>query len=165
LTNAAAPVGGTIADGFTVSAEDVAVLPLYDPVIVTEVDTVTVAVGTLNVCELEPAATVTLAVGNAALEPVSVTAAPPLGAAADSFTVIFTLPPPVTEEGETVTDDSATGSKFTVAFAEELPNVAVTVTGCDDETLPAVIVNVPEVEPAATLTEAGVVRSALLSES
>jgi len=95
---------------------------------VTEVATVTVAVGRLKLCEVEPAATVTFAAGNAAAEPVSAMAAPPLGAGPDRVTVTLTVLPPTTEVDDNETELSLSGIRFTVAFWEEPERVAVTVT-------------------------------------
>ena len=58
---------------------------------VTGVELATDAVGKLNVWELLPVLIVTLAAGNAAFDPVSVIAAPPLGTAAVRFTVTLTF--------------------------------------------------------------------------
>ncbi len=72
---------------------------------VTEVDAVTVAVLTVNVALLAPAATVTLVgtVATAVLLLDKLTTAPPLGASPLSVTVPCEVFPPVTLVGETPT--------------------------------------------------------------
>src|SRR5690242_582927 len=102
-------------------------MPPYAAVTVTEVGAATTAVGTLNVCEVKPAVTVTLAVGNAAAEPVSVTAAPPGGLDAVRVTVTFTLVPPTTVLGETDTDDTVGPVDCTIWMAETLALVTTPV--------------------------------------
>jgi hypothetical protein len=78
---------------------------------VTVFDDVTVLVPTVNVFELDPAATRTLegTVAVAVLELVSVTVAPPAGADAVSVAVPCEGLPPVTEEGERLIEASAAG--------------------------------------------------------
>ncbi len=61
-------------------------------------------VGSETVWDVLPAGTITSPPGNAALEPVRATAAPPEGAARDRVTVAFTLVPPVTDPGEMATE-------------------------------------------------------------
>ena len=100
-------VGVADAAGFTVIAV-VRDAPLYDAVIVTAVEVVTLLVVTVKVLLVAPAGTVTLAGTDAALElSESETTAPPLGAAALSVTVPVEELPPVTLVGLTVTDDRA----------------------------------------------------------
>jgi hypothetical protein len=93
--------------GVTVSAA-VRVTPAYPAVIVTVLEAETAAVVTANVALVLPAGTVTLA-GRPA-SPTGVTpretAAPPVGAAADSVTVPWTEPPPATVVGVTTSDAS-----------------------------------------------------------
>jgi hypothetical protein len=94
--------------GVTVSVV-VLLAPLYDAVSVTVVLPVTAEVATANDALVTPAATVTL-VGTVAapvLLLVSVTTAPPAGAAADRVTVPFDPAPPTTDDGLTVTADNA----------------------------------------------------------
>lgn len=76
------------------------------PVIVADVDDDTVAVVTVNVRLVDPAATVTLAgtVAAAVLLLDSATTAPPDKAAADSVTVPCDVPPPVTLDGDNDTE-------------------------------------------------------------
>jgi len=95
---------------------------------VTEVAVVTVFVGRLKLCELDPAGTTTLAEGNADEDPVNVTLAPPLGAGPDNVTVTLTLFPPVTDAGDAETELTASAARFTVVLWDELERVAVTVT-------------------------------------
>lgn len=103
LTN----VGVAGAAGFTVSVA-VRDAPLNVPVIVTEVDAVTLLVVTVKVALVAPEGTVTLPGTVAALElSESDTTAPPLGAAALRVTLPVDELPPVTLVGVTVTDDRA----------------------------------------------------------
>src|SRR5206468_6700676 len=107
---AAQPVTGarlTVTDeivGFTTSVAVLAA-PLYAAVIVTVVTVVTVLLVITKVAVVAPAATVTEAGTAAALMLllVSVTTAPPAGAAVASVTVPVLAAPPVTEAGFTVT--------------------------------------------------------------
>jgi hypothetical protein len=97
--------GGT---GVTVSVVGL-LTPLYEAVSVTAVLVVTETVVTANDALVAAAATVTL-VGTVAaplLLLVSVTTAPPDGAAADKLTVPFAPVPPTTDDGLTVTADNA----------------------------------------------------------
>jgi len=152
--------------GFTVS---VAVLttPLYVAVMVTVVGTVTAAlVVTGNVAIVAPAATVTepeagtLAFG---LLLVSVTTAPPVGAALPSVTVPVLPLPPVTAAGKTLTPTSR-GFSVSVEFVDAPRHVAVMVACVGTVTTLVVTWNVAIVAPAATVTEpeAGTVAAALL---
>jgi hypothetical protein len=106
-------VGETLTDctagGFTVNEFEVADEPAYEAVTVTGVAEETGLVGSVfEVNDVWLAGTVRLPVGNAAFDPVSVTSAPPLGAAAVRVTVTLTLLPPVTDAGDTDTDCTAT---------------------------------------------------------
>jgi hypothetical protein len=95
-------------------------------VIVTEVAVVTAFVGRLKLCEVIPAATTTLAEGNADADPVKVTVAPPVGAGPDSVTVTLTLFPPVTDPGDAETELTASAVRLTVVLWDDAARVAVT---------------------------------------
>jgi hypothetical protein len=94
--------------GRTVSVA-VLVTPEYTAVMVTEVETATPVVPTVNVAVVAPAATVIEAgtVAAAVLELDSVTTAPPAGAAAVNVTVPVAGLPPTIVDGATLTDVSA----------------------------------------------------------
>jgi len=96
----------------------------------------------------------------------NVTEAPPLRAAVVSVIVQVELPAPVREAGLQVSPLTSTEASVTLTAAEaEAPfAVAVIVTGVAAETAAAAAVNVAVALPAATVTEAGTVRAALLSE-
>ena len=118
----------------------------------------------VKVAVVAPAATVTLegTVAAAVLPLVSVTAAPPAGAAPFNFTVPVDVPPPVTEVGLTVTELIAGAFTVNVAFCVEPLNVAEIV----DEVLLAtgvvVTVKVADFAPGATVTLAATVAAAVL---
>ena len=99
------------------------------------------------------------------MEPVSATAAPVLGAGPLNVTVTPRLLPPVSEEVETPTETTVSGTRLTDAVLDELPSVAVMVAVCDVVTEPVVAAKVAVVALAATETEVGTVRVALLSDS
>src|SRR5262249_55088194 len=142
------------APGFTVS---VAALftPLLVALMVTRVDAVTALLVTVNTALLAPAGTVTLAgtVATAVLLLVSVTTAPPEGAALVNVTVPCDVLPPTTLVGLSANDDNEAGggaSGFTV-------NVAVLVTPAPETeivtrvgvvTVPVKMSNAPTVTPA-----------------
>jgi hypothetical protein len=88
-------------------------------VMVTEVPAVTVLVVMVNVADVLPAGTFTLAGTTAAavLLLCNETAAPPVGAAADSVTVPVEFAPPVTDVGFKVSDDAVTAAGVTVSVA------------------------------------------------
>jgi hypothetical protein len=125
---------------------------------------VTEVVVTVNVALVAPAATVTLAgtVATEVLLLVSVTAAPPAGAAPFKVTVPVDEVPPVTLVGLSVTLEGM--GALTARFADfvvplntaEILTVAFAATGV------VVIVNVALVVPAATVTLAGTVAAAVL---
>ena len=74
----------------------------------------------MKATDVRPAGTVTLAGTDAidGLELASVTTVPPAGAARESVTVPTELPPPVTVDGLSLTDDSAgSGAGVTVTVA------------------------------------------------
>jgi hypothetical protein len=78
-------------------------LPSYEAVIVTVWLELTVSAETVNVAEVDPAGTVTVAGTDAVLEPdESATTAPPEGAAAESTTLPVAFPPLATEFGDRV---------------------------------------------------------------
>jgi hypothetical protein len=123
-------------------------------------------VGRLNVCEVEPAATVTLVEEKAAVDPVRLTAAPLPVAGPFRVTVTLTLLPPTSEVGETPTEETASGTRLTLVVRDELPSVAVMVAvWVDGMLVAAVIVKLADVAFAATVAEVGTVSRVLLSES
>ena len=93
-------------------------LPEYVAVMLTAVDVVTLRVVTVKVVLVLPAGTVTLAgtVAAAVLPLVSVTAAPPEGAAALKVTVPVEDVPEFTDVGLNVTDDTRSGATVRVAL-------------------------------------------------
>jgi hypothetical protein len=114
-----------------------------------------------------PAATVIEAgIVSAVLLSESATTRPPVGAAAVRVTVQEVVPPVVIEVGaqERVLG-TISGVTVTEAVLEAPLLVAVTTTAVLEETAPAVARNKALVDPAATVTEAGTVSAALLSES
>ena len=95
----------------------------------------------------------------------SATVDPPVGAACVKVAVQLDVPPEVTVVGAhcrlvTVID----GVTVTDAVPELPFNEAVIVTAWFADTVPAVALKLAEVDPAATVTEAGSVSAALLSE-
>jgi hypothetical protein len=135
---------------------------------VAEVDAVTVTVLTVKVALVAPAATVTLAgtVAAAVLLLVSVTVAPPEGAAPVSVTVPCELLPPTTVDGLTASDDreACAGGFDIVNSALRLtpPAEPLIVADVDVVTVAVLTVNVALVAPAATVTLAGTVARAVL---
>lgn len=137
---------------------------------VATVDAVTVVVGMAKVALVAPAGTVTLAGTVAALLLLdSVTPNPPAGAAAVNVTVPWADAPPTTLVGLTDTAESdaaggggAGGVTVSAAVLVAPPYAPVIVTGVDVPTALVVIVNVALVAPAATVTLAGGVATAVL---
>src|SRR5262245_44875524 len=136
---------------------------------VTEVAAATVVVVTVKVALVEPAGTVTLAatVATAVLLLDSVTTVPPAGAGPLRVTVPCEVLPPVTlvwfsVNEETVTVVGAAG--FTVSVADWVtpPADAERVTAVEVVTVWVVTVKVALVDPAATVTLAGTVATAVL---
>jgi hypothetical protein len=149
------------AGGFTVS--EVFWLPLYVPVSVTCAVVPTENVVTGNVAEVELAATTTLTgtVATEVLPLVSVTTAPPVGAAALSVAVPVDPVPPVTLVGFNETEEIAGG--FTVSEVSWLPlYVAVSVASVAPPTENVVTGKVAVVAFAATITLTGTVAAAIL---
>lgn len=128
----------------------------------------TVRVVIVNVTDVAPAGTVTLAgtvptvVG---LDARTMTA-PPVGAARVSVTVPVTATPPVAAATLVVIPESAAagGVMVTVAVPLELFVVAVIVTAVFAATVPAVIVNVAVFDPAGTVTLTGTDATPALDE-
>lgn len=126
---------------------------------------------TVNVALLAPAATVTLE-GTVATDVLLLESDTTVsdGAGPLNFTVPCEVPPPRTEVGFRVSDDSVTpeddpGDTMIVAFCE-LPSVAVMVAVVAALTLPVVMLKVAFVVPAATVTVAGTLATdGLLLES
>jgi len=121
---------------------------------------------TVNVAVVAFDATVTDdGVVNCELLSDSVTAVPPV-AALLNVTVQVLLPLELTVVGLHASDDNVTGAdRLTVAVCEMPLSVAVTVVLWSLVIVPAVTVNVAVVAFAATVTDVGVVKSELLSES
>ena len=164
------PGGGGGAGGVTVSTA-VFVAPPNEPVIVTLVDAVTLAVVTPNVALVAPAGTVTFAgtVAAAVLLLDSVTTAPPAGAALVRVAVPVDAFPPTTLVGLSVIADSAAaggggagGVTVSAAVFVAPPNEPVIVTPVEAVTVDVVTPNVALVAPAATVTLAGTVATAVL---
>ena len=145
-------------------------MPFQAAVSVTVTGDATAEVDTANDALVAPAATVTLAGTDAAALPlVSVTGAPPLGAGALSVTVPVAPAPPTRLVGETASADRAGatgvgGLTVSVALRETPPDEAVTTASVWLVTAVVAAVNVRLVEPAATVTLAGTVAAAELSE-
>ena len=164
LRPVAVTVSAAVAAGVTVSAF-VRVTPAALAVMVATVDAVTPTVLTVNSALVAPAATVTLAgTVAAALALESATLNPPAGAADVNVTVPCADVPPVTLVGLTETADSEAVGGVTVSVAVFVapPDVPVIVTGVDALTAAVVTVNVPLVAPAATVTVADTVATAVL---
>lgn len=138
-------------------------------VTVTAVLAVTVEADTVKLAEVAPEPTVTeVGVVRAELLSPKVTASPPVGAAELRVTVQVEVPPEEIDVGEQLRVLSA-GRTVTVRLAvlEEPFVVAVTVTSTEvvPATEAAETVKLAEVDPAPMVTEDGVVRAELLSES
>jgi hypothetical protein len=134
---------------------------------VTGAGAVTVFVVTVNVFEVVPAATVTLAgtVAAFAFELERVTVASPVGAIPVSVTVPVGEAPPTTSAGLTVTEAAAGGNTVSVAACVTPAFVAEIVTGVEEVTAFVAAVKVPVEAPAAMVTLAGTVAAALALES
>ena len=142
-------------------------VPLAVAVTVTTVFVETTPAVAEKAAPVAPAATVIEAgIVSDALLSASATTRPPVGAAALRVTVQEVVPPAVTEVGaqESVLG-TVSGVTVTEAVLEAPLLVAVTTTAVLEETAPAVARNTALVDPAATVTEAGTVSAALLSES
>ena len=129
---------------------------------------VTIRVVIVNVTDVAPAGTVTLA-GTVPIVvelDASVTTAPPVGAARDSVTGPVTATPPVAAVTLVVMPESAAAGGVTVTVAVPLePFVdAVIVTEVFAATVPAVIVNVAVRDPAGTVTLTGTDATTVLDE-
>jgi hypothetical protein len=143
------------------SVADFVVLPC-EPVILTVVYAPTAEVPILNVTDVAPANTVTLAgtVALALLDERLITV-PPGPAAPLSVTVPIADVPPRTEVGETLMPASVAGVIVSVAVSVTLPSKAVIVAEVLADTAVVEIVKVADVAPAKTVTEAGTVPLAL----
>ncbi len=135
-------------------------------VIVAEVWLDTLLVFTVNVAEVLPPATVTVA-GTFA-EPALLASwieIPPVGAAEPSVTVPVEFLPPTTEVGLKVSDFSTGGRIVRLADCETEPVTPVIVAEVWVETAEVFTVNVADDLPAAIWTDAGTVADLLLEES
>ncbi len=131
-----------------------------------EVDVVTVPAVTVNVAEVAPAATATL-VGTVAAEVFELerdTVTPPVPAASVSVTVPVPVAPLAIVLGLTDTLLSAAGGGVMAIpkVASTVEYEAVKVTGVEVLTVPAVTVNVVEVDPCGIVTLDGTLAAAVL---
>jgi hypothetical protein len=135
-------------------------------VTVSVVAAVTALVVIVNVADVAPAATVTLAgtVPTVVDDDAKVTTAPPVGAAPERVTVPVTATPPVTAETFVVMVEMAAAGGVTVTNAVPVEPLvdAVMVAFVLAATVPAVTVNVAVRAPAATVTETGTLATAAL---
>ena len=133
-------------------------------VAVTEEETAWVV--TVNVAELDPAATITDP-GTIAdvLVLDSETTVPEGPAAPLRLTVPVAVKPPPTDEGLTTTDERSTSSTVNDAVTAVLPVPAVIVAVVGVLTFPVVALKVAEVSPAGTTTVEGTTTAALLDFS
>ncbi len=132
-------------------------LLLYVAVTVALWSLLTVPVVALNVFEVDPAATVADAgTANVGFVFANVTTAPPVGAALVKVTVQVLVPfgPRLLGLHDRV-DTRTAAVRLTVVLAELLLYVAVTVALWSLLTVPVVALNVFEVDPAATVADAG----------
>jgi len=119
--------------------------PPYDAVMVTAVETVTTAGAIENVVYVAPAGTVTLAATGAVTgsDVDSVTTAPPEGAGPFRLTRFETeVVPPAMVAGESATEVAIIGTTLRLTDLLTPPDVAVIVTGVDDETFVEAMLNV-----------------------
>ena len=102
----------------------------------------------------------------AALALVSGTSAPPAGAGALRTIVLEEDEvPPTVVAANRVTEETATGTTVRLAVLLTPPYAAVTVTGVEEETEPAAMLNLALVRPDGTVTLRGTVRAALELDS
>ena len=161
-------VGSGKGVGFTVSDAD-RVTPPKVPMMVTAVDVKTGLVLTVNVALVAPAGTITLA-GTRAAEVLlldSATCAPPAGAGPLNVTVPVDEFPPTTLVGFNVNEEgvgAGEGTGVTVSEADTPtpPYAAEIATAVDALTTLVLTANVALVAPAATVTLAGVLATAVL---
>jgi hypothetical protein len=134
-------------------------------VIVSITEATTADVGMVNVAEVAPALTVTVA-GGVALNPLEVrlTSSPPGGAGSFSVTVPCVEVPPMTEVGETVRVFGTGEVMVSVADILTPPAEAEMVTGVEVVTPEVEMPNVALVAPAATSTEPGVTALELVED-
>src|SRR5687768_2586432 len=156
---------GPVGAGFTVKVA-LRVTLLCVAVMVALMELVTVPVVMVNMALVAPAAMVTLAgtVATAGLPLVSVTTAPPLGAALLNVTVPCDVLPPVTLVGFSASEESAAGAGggVTVSMAVRVVplNVAEMTTELLAVTEAVAMLKLALVAPAATVTLAGTVATA-----
>jgi hypothetical protein len=148
----------SVADGGLTVTLNVVLTPEYAAVKVAGVEELTVPAVTVNVAEVEPAGTVTLEGTLAAvlLELASDTTTPPVPAASVRLTVpVPDWPLPIVP-GFTDMLLKATGGLTVTANVALVPEYeAVKVAGVGAFIMPAVTVNVTEVEPCGTVTVEG----------
>jgi hypothetical protein len=154
----------TSAGGLTVSVA-VAEVPPEAAVIVAEAAVATAVVVIVNVPEVAPAATVTLAGGTAlALLEDKVTTSPPVGAGPVKVTVPVEDVPPTTDVGETVRLVGTGGVIVSTFVTDVPPAVAVMVAAVEVPTGVVETVKFPPTVPAGTVVVAGTVALVLLDD-
>jgi hypothetical protein len=139
----------------------VTLAPPYEPLMIAVVGPLTTCVTTVNVVVALPAGTVTIGGTMAVPSLESVTSAPPLGAEPVNVTVAVTFDPPTAVDGLRVIDASC-GLEDTVSAGDcrLLPLSVAVIVALPDET--PVTVNVADVAPDATATDAGTDATAAL---
>jgi hypothetical protein len=131
--------------------------PPYAADIVTGVDAATCAVVMLNLADVVPAGTVTLAGTDAAADELcSVTIASPAGAGPFRVTVLsVVVAPAITETGDRTTDKTVSGATVRTAVLLTPPCAAEIVAAVEAATPVVVIVNLADVVPAGIVRLAG----------
>jgi hypothetical protein len=159
--------GGRIAVLLAIVRLDCAELPSYEAEIVTFSLELTLPVKRLNVAEVSPAGTMTVAGTDAMFIELeeSDTSAPPEGAGEDSVTSPLTVVSLDTELDGRNRRRITMGSTVRLTCDETPPYEAAIVTLSLEVTLPAVTMNEAEVVPAGTITSAGTVAAPEAEES
>jgi hypothetical protein len=133
---------------------------------VTGVAAATPSVVTVNVADVEPAATVTEG-GTVAVDVLELerkTGTPPVGAAAEMVTVPVRLLPPTTVAGASERMVGSGAVAVSEALVEDVPRVAVTVVPTSLPTATVVAVNVAVEVVAGTVTDAGTIMTAVFED-